>query len=303
MNRNTLIALVVGAIVGVGAVVGIYNLTGQQQPPIFPVEIVSWEVDDTVGGNGDGRLNPGETVKIRYFLANTGTDPIPPSNPTLSTSQSWVTITPTENTANFPGIGVGDTVGSIDTFEFSVATSVTAPNAVFILTATQSPDIMYQAAAAVPIFYDYYACLDSYQILEGGANDTVVIRLSICNDNGNVLSSSAAHITAASVHNCGTNVSFTAATNGAIVLDKVLFNSTGDPTIFDISADTCADPAQVSPSMEFRFVSNANLTGICCIYFIVDIYSNATISAVGNIIVNPLNKKKSIELGFRHLVE
>lgn len=304
MSRNTLFALGVGAVVGVGAAVGFYEFSGQQQPAPFSVEVIRWEIDDSIGGNGDGRLNPGETVKIRYFLANTGTDSIPPSSPTLSTSQSGITITPTEITANFPGIGVGDTVGSSDTFEFSVASTVTAPSAVFILTATQSPAILYQAGAAVLIIYDYYACLDNYQILDGGNNDTVVIRLSICNDNGNIIPSAAAHITAASVHKCGTNISFTAATNGPIVLDKVLFNSTGNPTKFDISADTCADPAQVSPSAEFRFVSNANLTGICCIYFIVDIYMNATISAAtGNISLAGATKRKSIELGFRQVVQ
>ncbi len=86
--------------------------------PVF--QIGSLTIDDNAGGNGDGRLDPGETANIIIETSNTGHSVSPVAIASLFSSSGWITL----NTSDDLGqIGVGVTVDA----SFSVSVSSSAP--------------------------------------------------------------------------------------------------------------------------------------------------------------------------------
>ncbi|MBN2172322.1 MAG: carboxypeptidase regulatory-like domain-containing protein [Candidatus Krumholzibacteriota bacterium] len=77
--------------------------------------------DDDLGGsagNGDGVLEPGETIELRLALANLGTSPLAGVTATLSTNDPQVTIT--DNTEDFGAIDAGATAWCLEDFDLVV---------------------------------------------------------------------------------------------------------------------------------------------------------------------------------------
>ena len=68
----------------------------------------SMTIDDATGGNGNGKLDPGETANISIETSNDGNSNSNFAVVSLSSSSSYITVN--TSTQNFPGIGAGSTV-------------------------------------------------------------------------------------------------------------------------------------------------------------------------------------------------
>jgi hypothetical protein len=78
-------------------------------------------IDDAAGGNSNGRLDPGETVWLRWPLANTGHASSAAGQATVATASSWITIlSGSENMAALPA-------GGTSTADFQVMVDAEAP--------------------------------------------------------------------------------------------------------------------------------------------------------------------------------
>jgi hypothetical protein len=86
----------------------------------------SMTIDDSQGGNGNGRLDPGESAVIKITTSNTGLSSAPDVNTTLSVSSGLLTLS--NNTFN---LGTINPLGS-PIAEFNVSVSTLAPAGVSI---------------------------------------------------------------------------------------------------------------------------------------------------------------------------
>jgi hypothetical protein len=86
--------------------------------PVQPVAIAFESVvyDDSVGGNGDGNLDPGETIDATVTLINEGTDAASGVAATLSIDDAYFTVT--DSSGDFGSIPAGGTASG--TFQFVV---------------------------------------------------------------------------------------------------------------------------------------------------------------------------------------
>ncbi len=90
--------------------------------PVGSAPIISLNRTAVVGGNGNGRLDPGESAGIVAYLRNTGNSAATNTNGTLRTSDSYITIT--DSTSNFGTIAAGDSANnSADPFDVTVSGS------------------------------------------------------------------------------------------------------------------------------------------------------------------------------------
>ena len=257
----------------------------------FPVEVGRFDIiDDSEGDNKDGRVNPGEKVKIRFYLKNTGPVTLPKSTATLFTSQGGIDIT--DSVATFPAIAPdGDAVASIDTFAFWVADTVTASSVAFCLTGTFSPE-GYEATAFVPIYTEIYANINSVTI---STSNVLEIKLSICNNTGFDLVHVAAEIpstTTDGIHDGNHTLAFTALST------KVLYGTGAPPTI---SNSTCVDPLAL-PSEKFRYQVSGALSNGTMICFPVKIYTGASINVDGSIDISEptgARHRKTVDLVYQ----
>ncbi|MGB4239012.1 MAG: C25 family cysteine peptidase, partial [Candidatus Hydrothermia bacterium] len=71
-----------------------------------------------ISGNGNGRINPGEDLKLYVMLKNYGQDAATNVNATLTTTNSHITIT--DNSANYGTIDPYDSTYGSEWFEFTV---------------------------------------------------------------------------------------------------------------------------------------------------------------------------------------
>ncbi|MDI6851429.1 MAG: C25 family cysteine peptidase, partial [bacterium] len=76
---------------------------------------------EEISGNGNNRVNPGETIRLYVMLKNYGQDPATNVSAVLSTTDDNVTIT--DNTASYGEIAPGDSTYGTDYFEFQVSYS------------------------------------------------------------------------------------------------------------------------------------------------------------------------------------
>ncbi|MHA1427617.1 MAG: clostripain-related cysteine peptidase [Candidatus Helarchaeota archaeon] len=103
--------------------------------PSYNMELLAYSFNDSVGGNGDGILDQGETINVSITLKNTGTEIGNQVNGTLSSPDGNVTVT-----AEFRDYGTIN-VGNSKTLEFQFNISSSAPNGysislTFIINAT-----------------------------------------------------------------------------------------------------------------------------------------------------------------------
>jgi hypothetical protein len=81
-------------------------------------------IDDSIGGNGDGLLNPGESVVVSVTVENVGVESATGISSILTTSSPHCTIT--DGTADFPEIAVAATATSLPNhFSYSVDPAAT----------------------------------------------------------------------------------------------------------------------------------------------------------------------------------
>jgi hypothetical protein len=82
------------------------------------VSYYSHTVNDMVGGNGDGLVNPGEAIKLNILLKNFGDESADNVTAILRTNDTLVTIT--DSLENFGNIPAGDSAWSLEGFSFEV---------------------------------------------------------------------------------------------------------------------------------------------------------------------------------------
>lgn len=147
--------------------------------PIASVEVINVVINDSLGGNNDGELNPNETIGLLLQLKNIGVVDIPASEGRIFSNQPGINIL--DSTAAIPEILIGDTVWAVEEFIVMVDNSVVNECAAFLL--TLNSDRIAETPFCVPITHTINACLDTCAFLEGKqmASDTIMIRLSICN--------------------------------------------------------------------------------------------------------------------------
>jgi subtilisin-like proprotein convertase family protein len=93
--------------------------------PVGPWMVHSSHLCDDSSGNGDGVVNPGETIVLPITLENVGADSATGISATLATDSGHCTVT--DPIADFPDAGVGALVQSLPD-HYSVAVSPAAPN-------------------------------------------------------------------------------------------------------------------------------------------------------------------------------
>jgi len=94
---------------------------------VFPAYADATIDDDGAGGssgNGDGVVNPSETIELPVALQNLGTSAAGNVTATLSSSDPFVTVT--DGTEDFGTIPAGSTVWSGEDFDFTVAANAPA---------------------------------------------------------------------------------------------------------------------------------------------------------------------------------
>jgi len=135
-----------------------------------------------ISGNGNGRVNPGETIRLYVMLKNYGQDGATNVNATLSTTNTNVTIT--DNSAAYGDIPAGDSTYGSDYFEFNVSYSALDQEVIpFTLNITSN-----EGSWSANFSYTVYAPLLSYQRVQvddsqGNGNgvidpgETVILRV------------------------------------------------------------------------------------------------------------------------------
>jgi hypothetical protein len=76
-------------------------------------------IDDVVGGNGDGVVNPGETIEMPVTLRNSGADPATAVSAILKLDDPYVTIT--DNSEDYGDVPAESTAISYEDYDFQVA--------------------------------------------------------------------------------------------------------------------------------------------------------------------------------------
>lgn len=84
------------------------------------VQFLSYAVSDSVGGDGDGVPDAGESIEIRVVLQNIGTDPAESVVATLVNEDPYVTVQ--TDTQSFGDIPAGGTAASVGAYVLTLAT-------------------------------------------------------------------------------------------------------------------------------------------------------------------------------------
>ena len=120
-------------------------------PPNQPyVVYFSNLVDDTVTGNGNGRLDFGEAVKLNLELTNIGDQPATNVNVALSSGSPYLTFT--DSTENYGDFAVGESKVIADAFAFSVALNTPDGTGImFTVTATDANDSVFTSNFSIEV--------------------------------------------------------------------------------------------------------------------------------------------------------
>ncbi len=90
------------------------------------VELNDWVISDALGGNGNMRIEPGETIQLAPTLINTGSEDCTNLEIALSISSGYVTIT--QGMATLALLEAGGTGAPAPQFEFTVAPNCPDPD-------------------------------------------------------------------------------------------------------------------------------------------------------------------------------
>ncbi|KPJ51628.1 hypothetical protein AMJ39_09575 [candidate division TA06 bacterium DG_24] len=126
--------------------------------------------DDNVGGshgNGDGYVNPGETIEMPTWLRNWGTQTASSVTGYLTSDDPWVTVVDGEEA--FGTIGPGSTAQSQEDFDFQVSTACTSGHLLqFVLRANAGGEDYY-TIVEIPVRGAHLVYSD-HSIIDGGSS-------------------------------------------------------------------------------------------------------------------------------------
>jgi len=125
--------------------------------------------DDNVGGsqgNGDGYVNPGETIEMPVGLRNWGTQTASSVTGYLTCDDPWVTITDGEE--EFGTIGPGSTVPSAEDFDFQVSTACTSGHLLRFVLRANTGGQDYYTVIEIPVRSPDLVYAD-HSIIDGGS--------------------------------------------------------------------------------------------------------------------------------------
>lgn len=285
--------LLVSCVSLAAAAIFILDCTRQIYRPCSPsasVAVINVVINDSLGGNNDGELNPNETVGLLLQLKNIGIEDIPASEGRIFSNQLGINIL--DSTAAIPPIPVDSTRWASEEFVVMVDSSAINECAAFLLT-LNIPDSgrIAETAFCVKITYAIYACVDTCALIEDqyAVLDTILVRLSICNQSWSkppltlhTLPDVAAEIPVDQITNttttmriCTTDLPLqaTPVEVSGIPFNKVFYETIG--------AYSCGDPVDCSilgqRTKEFRFtIPHGTLSTPSCIWFSVNIWTGAS---------------------------
>ncbi len=131
----------------------------------------SFTLDDAAGGNGDGLLNPDESVSMSVLARNFGNDTAYSVTAVLASEDSFVTIT--QNTTSYGDILPGDSLYGTPPFEFTVAHDVPDFHSIlFNITFTDANDSSWTSRFAARVYAPYIHFSNSwvYDTINGNGN-------------------------------------------------------------------------------------------------------------------------------------
>ncbi len=182
-----------------GAENGEYNLVVTKHDHIPVIETIVMEqveqyvdisgvfYDDTAGGNGNGIVNPGETVEIMLTLANTGSSAISNVNATVECFSDYVTMLTDE--VSFGDIPSGGASTPVSGFEFELAAAAQGGIDITMeFTVTDTDDNEWTTWLMVPIegasLYASDYTIDGNGIIDPGETEDIYFTLT---NNGNLI--------------------------------------------------------------------------------------------------------------------
>jgi len=232
-------------------------------------------------GNGNGRLNPGETVNVFIKLRNIGSTFIDTSRAIISTSQPGVTIL--DSSLTFPPMPPGVVVTSSDFIRLSVAPSYTPSSVPLKLTFVKEIQGIKFFNLAMTL-NDIIVCLDSISISRGTCinafwrrPDTLTIRLFICNETGAPLTDAVAQILKSNIRLCGANLNLCPGNQCTAINERVYFGTittcarATTPCTYNNGAGSVAYP------LEFKYAISglpAAAQQVCLIFDLELFYDN-----------------------------
>nr|HPR17103.1 C25 family cysteine peptidase [Candidatus Cloacimonadota bacterium] len=147
--------------------------------------IAAYTLDDdnngTSAGNGDGTINPGETIELNVGLQNFGTQTIDAVTATLSSASEYVTIT--DDAETYGSIASGSVVYSDDDFDFTVApntlggTELQFDMLIEDGNGSQWQDHLFLPVAGANLYVSAYEVADTNGILDPGDSVQVIVTL------------------------------------------------------------------------------------------------------------------------------
>jgi len=241
--------------------------------------------DPPPGGNGDGRLNPGETVNVFIRLRNLGSSFIDTSRAIISTLQLGVDVLDSSFTC--PPMPPGVIVTSLDPVRLFVAPTYIQPSVPLKATFVKGIQGIKFFNMAF-LLNDIIVCVERISItrgscrISGGRNpDILTIRLSICNETANTLSNVVAQILKNNIRLCGANLMLCPGNQCPGINDQRVYFGTIDlnnrcaqaktPCTYNNGADSVAYP------LEFKYEINslpAAAQQVCLIFGLELFYDN-----------------------------
>ncbi len=149
---------------------------------------LSHEVDDSAGGNGDGIVNPGETINLPMWVKNWGNTPAADVVTTLRSSDGNVTML--DSVKSFGTVGAGDSAHTgHDGFGFAVAAACTNGYVLqFTVSSRDANDSVWETGLGLVVgapVLDYDACDvddpppggNGNRMIEPGENGELIVTL------------------------------------------------------------------------------------------------------------------------------
>jgi hypothetical protein len=152
------------------------------------IEVSACSIDDS-SGNGDGKLTPGESVRLQVELKNYGNRDAGGVTATLEAVSADVTVT--DGTASYGDIAAGQSASTVDAFSISVpATRANGETVYLRLTATDSLENRWESTLALQFATPVLVCslLDIEDHAAGNGNGLPepgeTVALLVCIENG-----------------------------------------------------------------------------------------------------------------------
>ncbi len=177
------------------------------------VQVVKVIIQDSLpGGNGDGKLNPGETVDMFLTLKNVGNTFIDSSRARISTDEDSVEII-LNNAGYLPFAPDSISTSLPPGYKFRVLPGFSGGPIQFDLAGINRD---YSATFFVTPLDTFLVCLEEFKIVRATCTskpDSLIIRLSLCNEKPTALQDVALKVAAEKIRVCGENISRCTSTN------------------------------------------------------------------------------------------